>query len=259
MYPDALEACDEVDNDCNDLVDDDCVADLPFSHRVDFSDRRRFYLDADYAIYQAFDTTNPLDLDQKTITLAPNAAHTRYTVIDGRAPVGRDVGELVPTTTRRRRLELRRLLHERSARIHLHFYGADYTSCSRVRTATSPSESATPSYTDSVEEFLANAPRIAAFWDDLDTNGGVDGTSTTKSVISRTLTSSSSPTKTSRSYQDSGTSNTFQFVLHADGTIMMSYDGMDDVDRPSLVGITPGSIGTVSTARLRAACVPESA
>ena len=53
VFPGAPEACDEKDNDCDMAVDDNCRADLPFSHYVDFSATTSgFTSTSDYATFR---------------------------------------------------------------------------------------------------------------------------------------------------------------------------------------------------------------
>ena len=43
-------------------------------------------------------------------------------------------------------------------------------------------------------------------------------------------------------YDMTGTSNTFQTVLLSDGTIIISYSGIEDLTTGAITGITPGAI-----------------
>jgi hypothetical protein len=242
VYPGALEACDGVDNDCNVLVDDNCVADLPFSHRVDFSALDGFTSNDSYAIYQVFDATRALDLDPSTLTFEPSADHTRYTVTSSTLDWDSDVGEIVPVTDGQDVSNCDDCFAALSLDFPFNFYGNEYTTVFPGSNGYLTFGVGDSTYTESVEEFLANAPRISAFWDDLDTRGE-------PGVIDDEVHYFSDDTKMVVTYQniqifpDSGTSNTFQFVLLADGTIKISYNGMQDLDESSIAGITPGSLG----------------
>jgi hypothetical protein len=102
-------------------------------------------------------------------------------------------------------------------------------------------------YTESVEYFLAGYPRIAAFFSDLDTRS-----TTLPDEVYYSMTSSKLVVtyNSIQLFSQSGTENTFQFVLFSDGVIKVSYDGMDDLEESSIVGITPGSISGGVTCEL---------
>lgn len=240
VFPGALEVCDTVDNDCDDAVDDSCVMDAPQSHRVDFSALDGFQSDPSYAIYQQFSPNIPLDLDRITVTFNPNSSFTRYTVTATGLDWDTDVGDLLPavpsdisncddcfTTV--------------DLDFPFNFYGIEYTTVFPSSNGYLTFGMGDTEYSETLELFLAAAPRIAAFWSDLDSRGGdtqMDEVyyfaSATKLVVTY---------QNIQLFSNSGTSNTFQFVLLDDGTIKVSYDGMDDLDDQSIAGITPGSIG----------------
>ncbi|HEX6273395.1 MAG TPA: MopE-related protein [Polyangiaceae bacterium] len=242
VYPGALEACDEKDNDCDDVVDDDCVADLPFSHRVDFSALDGFTSTQSYAIYQAFDATRPLDLDQRTVTFVPSPDFTHYLVSTGELEWDSDIGELVPVTTGEDVSNCDDCYTSVGLDFAFTFFGVEYTTVFPSSNGYLTFGVGDETYSESIEEFLANAPRISAFWDDLDTTG-------TPGVIDDEVSYYGDESKLVVTYRNvqifssSGTSNTFQLVLFEDGTIKISYDGMDDLEESSLVGVTPGSLG----------------
>jgi hypothetical protein len=237
VYPGALEACDEVDNDCNEQVDDNCVADLPFSHRVDFSILDGFTSTADYAIYQAFDETRTLDLDQKTLVFVPDRTFTRYTVTTIDLAWDDDLGVLVPDQVS----SCDDCFTHVPIEFSFNFYGREYTTVFPSSNGYLTFGVGDSTYTENVQDFLAGKPRISAFWDDLDTRG-TPGTIDDEVYWYADANKLVVTYQNIQIYSNSGTSNTFQFVLEADGTIKISYDGMDDLDQTSLVGITPGSL-----------------
>jgi hypothetical protein len=251
VYPGALEACDELDNDCNDDVDDNCVLDLPLSHRVDFSQLDGFTSNENYAIYQEFDATKPLDLDGTTITFTPASEYTHYLVSAGSLDWDSDVGELVPTTSDEDPSDCDDCFTSLPIEFPFNFYGTEYTTVFPSSNGYLTFVAGDDDFTVDLVEFLGTLPRIAAFWNDLDTTGPSD-------AIDDEIRFFSSSSKLVVTYQNiqlftsdgpSGTTNTFQFVLLDDGTIKISYDGMTDRDEYSLAGITPGSIDSVE-------CVP---
>ncbi len=246
VFPGAVEVCDEADNNCNDLVDDACVADAPFSHRVDFSALSDgFQSDADYAIYQAFNSPEvnailPFDLDQTSIVFEPNTAHSRYTVTARALEWDTNVGELVPNTTDEDISSCDDCFTAVQLEFPFDFYGVEYTEVFPSSNGYLTFGMGDETYSESIAIFLSSWPRISAFWTDLDTAGG--------DALMDEVHVFSSSTKLVVTYQNiqlypsSGTSNTFQFVLYEDGTIKISYDGMDDLAVSSIAGITPGSI-----------------
>ena len=195
---------------------------------------------------------NTLDLDQKTLTFAPNAAHTRYTVSTARSS-GTTTWRLVPT---RRDGDISNC-DDCFTSFRSNSPSTSTASITRrsfrARTATSPSVSATTRTTKTSWNSSRMLPaslrsgtisiRTAAYGtidDEVHYFLGLDKLVVTYQSI--------------QIFLNSGTSNTFQFVLHADGTIVISYNGMDDLDEASLVGITPGSLGTVVCAAPNTEC-----
>jgi hypothetical protein len=237
VFPDALEVCDNVDNDCNDLVDDDCLADAPFSHRVDFSESDGFTSTADYAIYQEFRSALPFDLDQTTITFTPNSNHTRYTITTEALDWDSDLGEMLPEIS-----NCDDCYTEIELPFAFDFYGIEHTIVYPSTNGYLTFVQGDTTFDEELGLFLASFPRIAAFWSDLDTRGGdalMDdvyfSVSSSKLVVTY---------QNIQLYPNTGSSNTFQIVLFDDGSIQISYDGMDDLEDASIMGITPGSIAT---------------
>ena len=247
VYPGALEACDALDNDCNDEIDDDCVENLPFSHRVDFSELDGFTSTENYAIYQEFDLGKPLDLDGTTITFTPGPEYTHYLVRAGSLDWETDVGELVPVTSDEDPSDCDDCFTSLPIEFPFNFYGNEYTTVFPSSNGYLTFGAGDDDFTVDLAEFLGTLPRIAAFWNDLDTTGPTD-------TIDDEVRFFSSSSKLVVTYQNiqlftadgpSGTTNTFQFVLLDDGTIKISYDGMTDRDEYSLAGVTPGSVDSV--------------
>jgi hypothetical protein len=124
------------------------------------------------------------------------------------------------------------------------FYGMTYTEVFIGENGYLTFGSGDDTYTDSVEYFLSAHPRISAMFDDLDTRGGE-----TQADEIYIYADASKLVLTCRNFQHysySGTSNTFQFVLMVDGTIKISYNGIQDLTTGSIAGIGPGSISAVS-------------
>jgi hypothetical protein len=251
VFPGAVEVCDSADNDCNDAVDDSCVADAPNSHRVDFSALDGFVSDTSYAIYQAFNSPEvssilPFDLDQITIVFDPNSSYSRYTVTATGLDWDTDLGELVPITTGEDVSSCDDCYTNVPLEFPFNFYGIEYNDVFPSSNGYLTFGMGDETYSESITTFLASWPRISAFWTDLDTTGG--------DALMDEVYFYSSSTKLVVTYQNiqlypsSGTSNTFQFVLFDDGTIKISYDGMDDLTVSSIAGITPGSLETIDCA-----------
>jgi hypothetical protein len=247
-------------------VDNDCRDDLPLSHYVDFSATTNFTSTSHYAIYQTFDNVTPLDLDQMTITFTPSSDHTRYTVRTGALAWDDDVGELVPMTEFDDVSNCDDCFTELPLEFPFDFYGTEYQSVYPSSNGYLTFVTGDEEYGESVEYFLSGFPRIAALFDDLDTRGS----SSTDVTIDDEVRYFSSGEKLVVTYLDiqhfaqTGSSNTFQFVLSSDGTIQISYDGMEDTNQTSLAGISPGSPngGVTCTAPLLAclgACIDPDA
>lgn len=247
IFPGALEVCDEIDNDCDDAVDDSCLADAPFSHRLDFSESDGFQSTASYAMYQQFESAIPFDLDETTITFLPNSNFTRYTVRVDPLDWDTDVGELLPNDPTDVS-ECDDCYTTVPLEFPFNFYGVEYTTVFPSTNGYLTFGQGDTTYEEDVGRFLAELPRIAAFWSDLDTRGGdVDqvlySLSASKLVVTYQNIQLYNGTSTG-----SGSSNTFQFVLYDDGTIQISYDGMEDIQEASMMGITPGSLSPVDCA-----------
>ena len=86
-------------------------------------------------------------------------------------------------------------------------------------------------FSESAGEFLADQPRIAALWDDLNPNNGglvlADGDDSSMTVSFVGVPE----------FPSTG-SNTFSVTMHVDGSINISYAGITAND--GLVGVTPG-------------------
>jgi hypothetical protein len=245
VFPGAPERCDELDNDCDDVADDSCVMDLPFSHHIDFSATTGgFESSPDYAIYQRFDGTTPLDLDQKTVTYVPGPDFTTYTVTTGNLEWDDDLGELVPVTTGSDVSNCDDCYTSLEIGFPFNFFGTEYQTVYPSSNGYLTFVMGDATYTESVEYFLAGYPRIAALFSDLDTRSA-----TIQDEVYYSMTSSKLVVTYNniQLYSQSGTENTFQFVLFSDGVIQVSYNGMDDLDESSIAGITPGSIGGGAT------------
>ena len=240
VFPGAPERCDELDNNCDDMVDNECATDLPFSHHVDFSATDGFTSTSDYAIYQRFDGTTPLDLDQRTVTYEPSADFTRYTVTTGNLEWDDDLGALVPVLpTTRDVSNCDDCYTSVELAFPFNFFGTEHHTVYPSSNGYLTFGMGDTTYTESVEYFLAGYPRIAALFSDLDTTGP-----TIQDEVYYSMTSSKLVVTYNniQLFPQSGTQNTFQFVLFSDGVIKVSYNGMDDLDESSIAGITPGSI-----------------
>ncbi len=254
-YPGAPEFCDEKDNNCNETVDENCSAQLPQSHHIDLSMAGGFVGTAMYAIYQRFDSNIPLDLNGYTLTFVPDANHTSYTVTAGALAWDSDVGSLWagdPTDTGNddTATNCDDCYDTLTPEFPFVFYGTTYDQVFVGENGYLTFSRGDATYTESVEYFLVNHPRISAMFDDLDTRGG---TTTDGATINDDILVYSSSSKMVVTYSEvqhfnmTKSSNSFQFVLMADGTIKISFDGIQDTATGCITGIGPGSITTTTS------------
>lgn len=111
------------------------------------------------------------------------------------------------------------------------FFGTDYTSVFVNSNGSLTFGSGDTDFSESAFDFLFDAPRIAALWDDLSPNqgGSVDGTA---GAGMYTVTFTDVPQFLG------GDMNSLVITLFASGVIHISYAGINSTD--ALVGVTPG-------------------
>lgn len=113
------------------------------------------------------------------------------------------------------------------------FQGTDYTDVWVNSNGNLTFGSGDTDFSESISEFLADQPRIAALWDDL--NPSIGG-----NVIADGDSSSMTVSFVGVPEFPATGSNTFSVTMHADGSINISYAGVTATD--GLVGVTPGGL-----------------